>query len=71
MPQVTHVVARVAPTAEEAVPAEQGVHMDDPEEVEYEPAAHSTHVEASVAPCVGDEVPAAHFVHNSDPGDVE
>ena len=71
MPQVTHVVSRVAPTAEEEVPAEHGVHMEDPEEVEYEPAAQSTHVEASVAPCVGDEVPAAHFVHNSDPWVVE
>jgi hypothetical protein len=71
VPQVSHVVARVAPTAEDEVPAEHGVHMGDPEEVEYEPAAQSTHVEASVAPCVAEEVPAAHFVHDSDPGAVE
>lgn len=71
MPQLTHVVSRVAPTAEEAVPAEQGVHMDDPSAVEYEPAAQLNHVEASVAPCVAEEVPAAHFVHVSDSWVVE
>ncbi len=71
MPQVTHVVARVAPTAEEEVPAGHDSHMDDPSAVEYEPAAQLTHVEASVAPCVAEEVPAAHFVHVSDPWVVE